>query len=149
MKNIFSIVFILHAYYGNAQYAVENYSNARVDQLQNIEQVADWIQFHNLEYVYPLLTESAGTDKAYLNIESSYISKEYARDNIVSNNHTSISDDRNVIWYERNFYKKTNTKLKPRYQVYITMEFIDNSYKIVDLMFGKKKKINTDQYDKN
>lgn len=149
MKKHLTIVILLFSYFGYAQIAIENYSNASTDQLPRIEQIADWIQFHNLDNVYPLLSKTADTDQEYLNIESSYISKEYSRDKIVSMNHTTVSDNRNVVWYERDIYKKSKAKLKPRYQIYITLELTNNDYKIVDLRFGKKKKINTDDYIKN
>ncbi len=137
------------SFIGYSQYAIENYSNAKIDQLPEIRQIADWVQFHNVDNVYPLLSKTANIDHTYLNIESSYLSKEFSKDKIISSNHTNVSDDRNVVWYERNIYKKTKSKLKARYQIYITIEIINDSYEIVDLWFGKKKKINTDDYNKN
>ena len=136
------------SFIGYSQYAIENYSNAKIDQLPEIRQIADWVQFHNVDNVYPLLSKTANIDHTYLNIESSYLSKEFSKDKIISSNHTNVSDDRNVVWYERNIYKKTKSKLKARYQIYITIEIINDSYEIVDLWFGKKKKINTDDYNK-
>ena len=149
MKTLFSILFIGFSFVSHAQYAIENYSNASVDQLPEVKQIADWIQFHQIDNVLPLLSDDILVDKNYLNIESSYLGKEYSRDKIETNTHTSVPDERNIVWYERNIYKTSKTKLKARYQIYLTLEFIGNSYSIVDLAFGKKKKINTDQYDKN
>lgn len=149
MKFIFTILFILLYSLGYAQFTVKNYSNASVDQLPEIKQIADWIQFHQIDNVLPLLSDDILVDKNYLNIESSYLGKEYSRNKIETSNHTSVSDERKIVWYERNIYKISKTKLKPRYQIYLTLEFIDNSYSIIDLSFGKKKKINTTKYDKN
>jgi hypothetical protein len=149
MKHIFSVLFILLYAVGYAQFAVENYSNASVDQLPEVKLIADWIQFHQIDNILPLLSDDVLVDKNYLNIESSYLGKEYSRDKIEISNHTSVPDERNIVWYERNIYKISKTKLKPRYQIYLTLEFIGNSYSIVDLAFGKKKKINTNKYDKN
>jgi hypothetical protein len=149
MKHIFTLLFILLYSVGYAQFAIENYSNASADQLPEVKQIADWIQFHQIDNVLPLLSDDILVDKNYLNIESSYLGKEYSRDKIETSNHTSVSDERKIVWYERNIYKISKTKLKPRYQIYLTLEFIGNSYSIVDLAFGKKKKINTNKYDKN
>ncbi len=149
MKNFPLLVFLSVSFIGHSQYAIENYSNAKIDQLPEIRQIADWVQFHNVDNVYPLLSKTANVDHTYLNIESSYLSKQFSKDKIISSNHTNVSDDRNVVWYERNIYKKTKSKLKARYQIYITIEIINDSYEIVDLWFGKKKKINTDDYNKN
>lgn len=147
MKTLFSILFIGFSFVSHAQYAIENYSNASVDQLPEVKQIADWIQFHQIDNVLPLLSNEGVVDQSYLNIESSYLGKEYSRNKIESNNHTSVPDERKIVWYERNIYKTSKTKLKARYQIYFTVEFIDNYYRIIDLTFGKKKKINTSQYD--
>lgn len=149
MKHILTVLFMLLFAVGYAQFVVENYSNASVDQLPEVKQIADWIQFHQIDNVLPLLSDDILVDKNYLNIESSYLGKEYSRYKIETSIHTSVSDEREIVWYERNIFKTSKTKLKPRYQIYLTLEFIGNSYSIVDLAFGKKKKINTNKYDKN
>ena len=149
MKHITFILLLCLSLQSYAQFAVKNYSNVSIDQLSTIKQIADWIQFHQIDNVYPLFSNDLIVDKIYLNIESSYLAKEFSREKIVSNNDISVIDERDIIWYERNIYKKTKTKLKPRYQIYFTIEYTEDSYKILDLQFGKKKKINTSEYDKN
>lgn len=148
-KTIFFTIFLFVFNYTQAQYVVNNYSNANIKQLGTVKQIADWIQFNEIDNVFYLLSNQTNVDKAFLNIESSYLAKEYPRDKIESNKVISITDERNIVWYERNIYKKKKEKLKPKYQIYFTVEFIDSSYKIIDISFGKKKKINTDKYDKN
>lgn len=132
-----------------AQHVVENYSNADIKQLATVKQIADWVQFNEIDNVFYLLSNQNIVDKAFLNIESSYLAKEYSRDKIESSKAISITDDRNIVWYERNIYKKKKGKLKPKYQIYFTVEFIDSAYKILDISFGKKKKINTAKYTGN
>lgn len=149
MKLRFTIVFLLLSIFGYSQLAVKNYSNASIDKLPTVKQIADWVQYHQLDNVYPLLSESVMIDKTYLNIESTYMSIEFSRDKIEYSEHKSLNDNRNIVWYERNIYKVSKSKLKPRYQIYITVEFFEGSYRIIDLSFGKNKKINTSQYDKN
>ena len=148
MKIRLSIIFLLSSFLGHSQLAVKNYSNASIDKLPTVKQIADWIQFHQLDNIYPLLSESAMVDKTYLNIESTYMSNEFSRDKIEYTEHKELYDNRNIVWYERNIYKVSKGKLKPRYQIYITVEFYEGSYRIIDLSFGKNKKINTSQYDK-
>lgn len=149
MKSRILIILLLVFQFGYSQFAVKNYSNASSDELPNVKQIVDWIQFHQVDNVFPLLSKTAIVDRTYLNIESSYLVAEFPRDKIEYNQHTGVKDDRNIVWYERNFYKISKSKLKPRYQIYITVEFLNGSYRILDLSFGKKKKINTSQYDKN
>lgn len=148
MKLRLLIVVCLIFQLGHAQYAIKNYSNASIDMLPTIKQIADWIQFHQIDNVIPILADNSIVDPAYFNIESSYLSIEFSRDKIEFTEHNEVTDDRNIVWYERNFYKVSKSKLKPRYQLYFTVEFIDGTYKILDLSFGKSKKINTSQYDK-
>ncbi|WP_223032895.1 hypothetical protein [Hanstruepera marina] len=149
MQLRFTWVFLLFSISGFTQYAVKNYSNATIDQLPTVKQIADWIQFHDTNNVIPLLSDPSIIDQTFLNIESSYLSIEYSRDKIEFNEHKAIEDKRNIVWYERNFYKVSKSKLKPRYQIYITVEFFEGSYRVIDLSLGKNKKINTSQYDKN
>lgn len=141
--------FMLFSVLGHAQYALENYSNAEIDQLPIVQEIANWIQHHQIDHVMPLLANKNTIDRTYFDIESSFLSLEYSRDRIESNKHTAVVDERNIVWYERNIYKITKSKLKPRYQIYFTVEFDNNSYRIIDLQFGKKKKINTNEYDMN
>lgn len=149
MKLKLFIVFLSLSFFSHAQYAVKNYSNASIDKLPTVKQIADWIQFHQVTNVFPLIADTANVDETYLNIESSYMAIEFSRDDIEFNEHTEVTDERNIVWYERNFYKVSKSKLKPRYQLYFTVEFRDGTYRILDLSFGKNKKINTSQYDKN
>lgn len=149
MKFRLTIAFLLLPFFGYSQLALKNYSNASIDKLPTVKQIADWVQFHQLDNVFPLLSESAMIDKTYLNIESTYLSNEFSRDKIEYSEHKELNDNRNIVWYERNIYKLSKGKLKPRYQIYITVEFFDGSYRIMDLSLGKNRKINTNQYDNN
>ncbi|WP_250433030.1 hypothetical protein [Hanstruepera flava] len=149
MKLRLTGAFLILSFCSYAQYAIKNYSNATIDQLPMVRQIADWIQFHDIDNVIPLLSDSSIIDQTFLNIESSYLSIEYPRDKIEFSENKAIEDKRNIVWYERNFYKVSKSKLKPRYQIYITVEFIEGSYRVIDLSLGKNKKINTSQYDKN
>ena len=149
MKSRLTLVFLILSFCGYAQFAVKNYSNAPIDQITTIQQIADWIQFHQTANVIPLFADIAIVDKVYLDIESTYLSKEYASGKIDNSEHIEVNDERNIIWYERNIYKINKNQLKPRYQIYITIEYSDGSYRILDLKLGKNKKINTSQYDQN
>ncbi|TYB79284.1 hypothetical protein [Bizionia myxarmorum] len=149
MKTYITCLFLMLSAIGHAQYVIENYSNAEIDQLPAVEEIANWIQFNNSNNVIPLLENPNTVDRVYLNTESAFLSLEYTRKNANSNAHHYINDDRNIVWYERNFYKKTKSELKPRYQIYFTVEFVNDSYKIIDLQFGKKRKINTSDYITN
>ena len=149
MKTKISIILFLLSITAKAQFAVKNYSNAPVDQISTIKQIADWIQFDESENIYPFITETTLVDMVYLKIESAYLSKEYSRAKVDSNKHIEVKDDREVFWYERNIYKVSGNKLKPRYQIYITVDYSDGAYSILDIKFGKNKKINTSQYDQN
>ncbi len=145
----FTCGLILFSIFGHAQYALENYSNAEIDQLPIMQEIANWIQYHKIDNVLPVLANPNTIDQTYFDSETTFLSLEYTRDRIESNKHTTVTDDRNIVWYERNFYKKTKSKLKPRYQIYFTVDFINDSYRIIDLQFGKKNKINTSHYDTN
>ncbi|EGV44164.1 hypothetical protein BZARG_946 [Bizionia argentinensis JUB59] len=142
-------LFLMLSAIGHAQYVIENYSNAEIDQLPAVEEIANWIQFNSSNNVIPLLENPNTIDRVYLNTESAFLSLKYDRNKVDSKTHHYIDDDRNIVWYERDFYKKSKSKLKPRYQIYFTVEFVNNSYKIIDLKIGKKKKINTGDYSKN
>lgn len=144
-----TILFTLFTGISPAQYALKNYSNAEIDELPIVQQIANWIQYHQIDNVIPLLTNKNIIDQTYFDSESTFLSLEYSRDRVESNTHTTVADSRNIVWYERNFYKKSKSTLKPRYQIYFTVEFINDSYRIIDLQFGKKKKINTSEYDTN
>lgn len=147
MKRYFSILFVLLSYTVEAQFAVKNYSNAPIDQTSTIQQIVDWIQFNQINNVAPFFSDTTLVDLEYLNIESTYLSKEYSRAKIDSSEHIEVEDQRQVYWYERNIYKINKGKLKPRYQIYITVENSEDSFKILDLKFGKRKKINTSHYN--
>lgn len=149
MKFSCFVILFLFSSTSYAQFAVKNYSNAPVDQIATIQQIADWIQFHKLDNTYPLFSNAALIDKAYLNIESTYLSKEYSKDKIDSIEHIKVNDGRQVFWYERNIFKISKQKLKPRYQIYITLEYSNGIYSILDLKLSKNKKINTSLYDQN
>ncbi len=144
-----TIVFLLFSIFGNAQYTLENYSNAEINQLPLLQNIADWIQYHQIDNVIPFLAHKNTVDQVYLDSESAFISLEYTRNKIESNTHKFVEDNRSIVWYERNIYKKSNSKLKPRYQIYFTVEIINDTYRIIDLQFGKKKKINTSEYNTN
>ncbi|MGY0391754.1 hypothetical protein ACW5R3_04210 [Bizionia sp. KMM 8389] len=145
---VFSVFFLI-ATITQAQYVIQNYSNAEIDQLAIMEEIADNIQNHHLESTMLLLTNPNTIDPVYLDSESTFLSLEYTRKKVKSNVHHTVVDDRNIVWYERNFYKQTKSKLKPRYQIYFTVEFSASSYKIIDLQAAKKKKINTSLYHTN
>ncbi|UPS91994.1 hypothetical protein [Bizionia sp. M204] len=144
-----TIVFMLFSGISHAQYTLKNYSNAEIDKLPIVKEIANWIQYNQIDNVIPLLANKNIIDQTYLDSETTFLSLEYTRDRIDSNTHTTVVDDRNIVWYERNFYKNSKSKLKPRYQIYFTVEFSNDSYRIIDLRFGKKKKINTSEYDTN
>lgn len=149
LKTLFLISCVVLSNKMYSQYVIKNYTNANIEQLANMKQIADWIQFNNAENVIQLLSNTTYIDVDFLRIESIFLSKEYPRDEISSTKNTTISDDRNIVWLERNIYKASKKKLKARYQIYFTVEYINDSYQIIDLTFGKKKKINTTKYDKN
>ncbi len=149
-RNILILIYsILWSINAQSQYAIENYSNANIEQKQDIKQIADWIQFNAIDNVLPLLSETNSVDLDFLKIESSFLAKEYGSQKIISNKDISVSDDRSIIWYERNIFKVSKKNRKARYQIYFTAEYSDGFYKIIDLNFGKKKKINLQKYTAN
>ncbi|MFD2551875.1 hypothetical protein ACFSQP_08610 [Bizionia sediminis] len=143
------MVFLLTCSIGRAQYVIENFSNAAINQLPIVEEIAYWLQTNQIDNMVPLMANPNTVDTAYLKSETTFLALEYTKKRILKNTHTSVTDTRQIVWYERNFYKQTKSKLKPRYQIYFTVEFHKGYYKIIDLTFGKRKKINTENYTAN
>ena len=70
MKYLLSAFILLTTIQIYAQFQIENYTNAKIDELQTIEQVVNWIHFNQPDQVIPNLYNDHVIDKTYLNIES-------------------------------------------------------------------------------
>lgn len=124
-----------------AQFQVKNVTNAKIDELQTIEQVVNWIQNGQSNQVIANIFNDKVIDKIYLNIESKSISLTYPKKEISSRSTTKIKDESTIVWYERTIYKVRKKGLKPAYQIFVTIDMNKSPYEILDLSLRHGKKI--------
>ncbi|MDW5290447.1 hypothetical protein [Formosa sp. PL04] len=146
MKYFLSGFIFLIALQIQAQFQVENNTNAEIDELQTIEQVVNWIHFNQPDQVLPNLYNDDVIDKTYLNIESTSIYKTYPRAKISKQNLTTITDKSPIVWYERTIYKERKNELKPVYQIYVGIDVTKSPYEILDLFLRHGKKVRVVDY---
>ncbi|CDF80502.1 conserved hypothetical protein [Formosa agariphila KMM 3901] len=150
MKYLLSGFIFLMSLHIQAQLQVKNYTNAKIDQLQTIEQVMNWTNYGQPERVDAHLASDEVIDRTYLNIESVYISKTYPRKEITKQDLITLTDDPSpIVWYERTIFKERKKGLKPAYQIYIGIDMTKSPYQIVDLFLRKGKKIVTRNFKKD
>ena len=70
MKYFISTLILFISLHAQAQLQVKNYTNAKINELQTIEQVVNWIHYGQPERVDPSLANDQVIDRTYLNIES-------------------------------------------------------------------------------
>ncbi|WP_146035207.1 hypothetical protein [Formosa algae] len=141
MKYILCACIVMISIQLHAQYQIKNVTNAEIDELQTIEQVVNWIQYGQSDQVIPNIFTDEVIDKIYLNIESKSISMTYPRDEISKQSLSKIKDESTIVWYERTIFKERKNKLKPAYQIYVTIDMEKSPYEILDLFLRRGKKV--------
>ena len=146
MKYFTSALILFISLQTHAQLQVKNYTNAKINELQTIEQIVNWIHYGQPERVDPALANDQVIDRTYLNIESVYISKSYPRDEISKEDLTTLKDPSPIVWYERTIFKERKNELKPVYQIYVGIDISKSPIEILDLFLRKGKKAMTQNF---
>ncbi|MFB9055100.1 hypothetical protein ACFFVB_18620 [Formosa undariae] len=146
MKYFLSAFILFISLQAQAQLQVKNYTNAKINELQTIEQVVNWIHYGQPERVDPSLASDEVIDRTYLNIESVYISKTYPRNKITKQDITTVTDSSPIVWYERTIFKEKKNGLKPAYQIYVGIDMSKFPNEILDLFLRKGKRVMTQNF---
>ncbi|MHA7941864.1 hypothetical protein ACJOV8_002145 [Formosa sp. 3Alg 14/1] len=141
MKYFISTLILFISLHAQAQLQVRNYTNAKINELQTIEQVVNWIHYGQPERVDPSLANDQVIDRTYLNIESVYISKTYPRKEITKQDLTTVTDSSPIVWYERTIFKERKKGLKPAYQIYVGIDMSKFPNEVLDLFLRKGKQV--------
>ncbi|MFK7812116.1 MAG: hypothetical protein AB8B59_06455 [Maribacter sp.] len=98
-----------------------------------------WIEMNKPEEIINYLSEDSKVDKSLLASNCKSVSEEFPFEDALPGFFSN--DEKNSIWYERTYYKKTNDSINYLLQIYIDLVTENGQSKILNIDFRRGKDI--------